>query len=822
MNKKSSMLASMYKTDTLLAFVLQQTKAALLVFDVIEERLEIHKYHSAIVEELLSFEDFYNSDLIDSGFNEHFIKDFKLYIQYFIQNKNTAPFEYLGNHIEDLFQWCSLSCFSYIDPNSSKHYIIGFSRAINPDKSIEELNAQFLSDSMIKKTILSSLRINITKKNIEEYNRYYGVKTKINDISFADAEKLNLFQVFKNKSDFSFNFDEFQTYDDVLKKGSKQLVFEQRVFFQNTYMWVEIHIHFSKNNSTHDLIAHCYIRDINEKKILALLREQDLFFEYEHLAYIEVDTGNLYYTSVSDDRQSLRRMYFDAYKSHFLKNIIVEEDKKYAAEQIDLKKIVRDLEENQFHTIFYGIKNRNNDYERKKCTYTFANKEKNIIALSVSDVTKMYREEEEKRKSLHDALEMAQNANIAKTEFLSRMSHELRTPLNAIMGLVVLSQQKFSDNPVLFENLSKINSSAYYLLSIINDVLDMARIESGKLSMSKGLIVIKDLLAKIDAIIESQAKQKDIEYSSAIDDSVYHSFLGDELKLQQVLINVLGNAVKFTPRGGKIKLRVEQVFFFNTEQKRKIRIIISDTGIGIKPDYLPYIFDSFSQGFSNGNEDLGGGTGLGLAISKNIITIMGGTIAVQSNEGEGTTFVIELLLPIYDEQLEIKKSAFPYAEVDPLFASAVLDSKDSAIQDGKTSVQMNVDFYKGKRILLVDDNQMNLDVAEQLLVARGFAVDIATNGEKAVEKFTSSNEGFYNLILMDVRMPKMDGLEATRHIRSSEHPNAKTIPIVAMTANAFAEDIKATQESGMNAHLSKPIDTDILFQTIACFISGFC
>jgi signal transduction histidine kinase/ActR/RegA family two-component response regulator len=504
-----------------------------------------------------------------------------------------------------------------------------------------------------------------------------------------------------------------------------------------------------------------------------------------------------------------------------LKAIVVEEDRTYAKEQLVLKKIVKALEERRFYTIYLGVYGKKNEYQRKKFTFTFVNNEKNILALSVSDVTDFYKAEEEKRESLHNALEMAQNANFAKTEFLSRMSHELRTPLNAIMGLVILAQEKAIENKELLENLTKINSSAHYLLSIINDVLDMSRIESGKLHMSKGLIVIKELVAKVNAIIESQAKQKEIQYTWEIAESVYHSFVGDELKLQQVLINILGNAVKFTPDGGKVHLQIEQVFFFNTEQKRKLRITISDTGIGIEKKFLPHIFDAFSQDLLKTRSELAG-TGLGLAISKNLITIMGGTISVESVEGEGTSFVIELVLPIYDEEMENKKNNLARFENQGYMLPNAVDTTAIPAKEDNGLVQMNTSFYRGNRILLVDDNRMNLDVAEQLLVGRGFSIDIATNGKEAVEKFENSKEGFYNLILMDVRMPQMDGLEATRTIRALEHPNAQTIPIIAMTANAFAEDIKATQESGMNAHLSKPIDTEILFQTIACFISGFC
>ena len=822
MNKTNSIFNSLQKTDEILAFFLQKTNLALFIFDVVEEVLEIHQKYSESIEEPLYFNDFYNADLQNSGIDENFIKDFKIYIQNFSQKKKDSAFSYLGDHLNSGLQWYSLSCLSYIDPVFSKHYIIGISQAISAEAGFEVLDKNLFTHEDDKKIILSSFRINLTKKIIEEYNRFYGTKIQMQNLPFEEASRLPGFRVFKSLKDFPFDFNLDHAFYADLDKENKQVSFERRIDFEKSHLWVEIHILFSKQKNSNDIIAYCYILDINTKKILSLLKKQHLFFEYEYLAYIELDTGNLYYTSYALGESNLKKMNFDKHRLFFLQNIVSDEDRKYAAEQIDLKKIVKALEGKAFHTFYLGFQGKDNRYERKKLTYTYINKDEHVIALSVSDVTNLYMIEEDKRKSLHNALEIAQNASSAKTEFLSRMSHELRTPLNAIMGLVVLTQQKVENNPALMENLYKINSSAHYLLSIINDVLDMSRIESGKMSMSTGLIVMKDLLAKIDAIVESQARQKGIHYSSRIDDAVYHSFLGDELKLQQVLINILGNAVKFTPSGGKVSLNIEQVFFFNTEQKRKIRLTISDTGIGIKAKFLPYIFDSFSQDSLVSLDHVGGGTGLGLAISKNLITIMGGTISVKSTEGEGTTFIIELLLPIYEESLAIKKTAFFSSENELDNIPSGEEINIIEMQEKKNLLQLDPNFYKGKRILLVDDNRMNLDVAEQLLIGRGFSIDIATNGKEALEKFEASNANFYSLILMDVRMPQMDGLEATRRIRASDHSDAKTIPIVAMTANAFAEDIKATQESGMNAHLSKPIDTDILFQTIACFISGFC
>jgi len=381
--------------------------------------------------------------------------------------------------------------------------------------------------------------------------------------------------------------------------------------------------------------------------------------------------------------------------------------------------------------------------------------------------------------------------------------------MNAIMGLISLVQQQIKSEPAVQENLQKIQSSAQYLLSIINDVLDMSRIESGKMTLQKEKIDITEFIGKVDSIILSQARAKGLEYTSRISDSVFHSFVGDSLKLQQVLVNILGNAVKFTPKGGSVSLLVEQIFFLNTEQKRKLRFTVSDTGIGIKKKYLPLIFDSFTQQDNSISTNFGG-TGLGLAITKNILTMMGGSISVKSREGEGSVFTIEVVLPIYDEFTANK------------YKGEAQSGKEESFNPSSVEINNASNFYKGKRLLLVDDNEMNIDVAKQLLVRKGFTVDTAENGKIAVELFEKSPGSYYSAILMDVRMPVMDGLTAARLIRSSKHEDSARIPIIAMTANAFSEDIKQTQESGMNAHLSKPIDVDVLYTTISCLIAGTC
>ena len=547
----------------------------------------------------------------------------------------------------------------------------------------------------------------------------------------------------------------------------------------------------------------------------------------------------------------------------------------------------------------------------------------NFVGACFSDVDAETHKAMEQNDALAAALSAAEEASKAKTVFLSNMSHEIRTPMNAIIGLdsIALNDPDISDKTRGY--LEKIGSSAEHLLNLINDILDMSRIESGRLIMKNEEFSFSKLLETINTMFSGQCQDKGLDYQCHINGQVDDYYVGDNMKLRQVLINILGNAVKFTPEGGKISFTVERAAQY--DGKTSLKFKIADTGIGMSKEYLPHIFDTFSQEDSSATNRYGS-SGLGLAITKNIVEMMNGNISVESEKGKGTTFTVMITLmdserkhsdensfeirpqdmcvliidddPVACEHAKLvlgkaginseiassgteaiemikvrhaRRSLFDLILVDwqmpemdgiettrqirslvgdeaaiiiltayrwddvleealragvdsfiakPLFAANVLEEFREALKRKNLPLirEKNKADLTGRHILLAEDIQINAEIMVMILQQKEIHTDIAENGKIAVDKFASSPEGYYDAILMDMRMPEMDGLEATRVIRSMDRPDAESIPIIALTANAFDEDVQRSLQAGLNAHLSKPVEPDDLFETLESLI----
>ena len=387
------------------------------------------------------------------------------------------------------------------------------------------------------------------------------------------------------------------------------------------------------------------------------------------------------------------------------------------------------------------------------------------------------------------ALEIAEKASKAKTDFLSNMSHDIRTPMNAIIGITTLMKNELHEPEKLAEHLGKLETSGQLLLGIINNILDMSRIESGKTTLNVEKMNLPQQISQLDSIIRQQAGQR--SQSFTVSTNLQHeNVLADPNRLNQVLMNILSNAVKYTPTGGHIRFEVEELP--RNEHYARYRFVVQDDGIGMSADYQKTLFDPFTREERSGTNKVQG-TGLGMAITKSIVDLMGGTIHVESTTGKGTRFEVVLEFPIDAEADTVQETQVPPEEEET--ASPL----------------------SGMKFLCAEDNAINAEILEMLLEANGASCTICANGQEIVDAFASVKPGDYDMILMDVQMPVMDGLEATRRIRSSENPLGKTIPILAMTANAFLEDMQKSREAGMDEHLSKPVDISALEQTVKRF-----
>lgn len=391
--------------------------------------------------------------------------------------------------------------------------------------------------------------------------------------------------------------------------------------------------------------------------------------------------------------------------------------------------------------------------------------------------------------ALREAARIAEKSSAAKSEFLSNMSHDIRTPMNAIIGFTNLALRDPSDTPQVTEYLGKIRSSSDHLLSLINDVLEMSRIESGKIELEEAPCLLPEILRDLHTIIIGQVEAKQQELTMDEVNVVNEGICCDKLRLNQVLLNLLSNAVKYTPAGGKIAVRVEQLESADPE-RGVYEFHVKDNGIGMTPEFAAKVFDAFERERTSTVSRIQG-TGLGMAITKSIVEMMGGEIWVNTEKGKGSEFVFRVSLRLREEQ--------PEQSVEISNAAVATVS------------------FAGRRLLLVDDIEMNREIAVAVLEMNDFAVEEACDGMEAVEKVTHAEPGYFDAVLMDVQMPTMNGYEATRAIRASGTPNAN-IPIIAMTANAFEEDKKAALEAGMDGHVAKPIDVDKLMRVLGAIL----
>ncbi len=672
-----------------------------------------------------------------------------------------------------------------------------------------------------------------------------------------------------------------------------------------------------------DLIAFFMETESTSEKISEVLNEKVLVRQYDMVTYV---VGNHYSVVIGDagkvSRGSILPTQRDGVYMDYIRNQVLPvvdestQDRDMLEKALCPETIARQLETKDSYTVDVTCRIGGEIYN-KRFTYYAVDRTAKFFLLLKSDMTDVLRRERERNEMLADALQEAERANVAKTSFLSNMSHEIRTPMNAIIGLNSIAQKDVTLSDQTRGYLCKIEESARHLLRIINDILDMSRIESGKLTLRKEEFSLTSILTQINTMLQAQCKDKGLTYQFVTKGHPDDWYFGDDMKLKQVLLNILSNSIKFTEPPGGVQFTVEKIAEFN--RQTTLRFIIKDDGIGMDETFLPKLFDPFTQeNASRGNKY--GSTGLGMAITRNIVEMMNGTISVTSQKDVGSEFTVTVTLRNCDKASDDSNSMVPsnlkvlVVDDDPIaleHAAMTLEglgitadcysSGEEALQaieihqakhdpynlvlldwkmpgmdgvevtrrirtlheddttiiiltsyswDDVMDVAQNagVDSFMakplhpshvvteferafrkkgqkilpqkgrvelaGRRILLAEDMMINAEIMKELLSMKGMETEHAENGQAALELFRQSEEGHFDAVLMDVRMPVMDGLQAAAAIRALKREDAQRVPIIALTANAFDEDVKRSLQAGMNAHLSKPVEPDHLYTTL--------
>ena len=670
---------------------------------------------------------------------------------------------------------------------------IDISAQIKAENSYKE---QLSYQNMLTQSAIATVFLNLTKNTVSDSANRYRNAESWEAVATADEYLYRIRKKIFGGPEWdhirnSLNADAlFREYESGNTYLEMEYLFE---LDRDICIWCAHVVHLIKNPNTGDIECFMYLNDINEKRIRQEVFGMVAYKAYEMVACINTFKNTMKILAVSaEDEQSSAgdsRDYRTA-MGELIDKIVYPGDVNKCRQALELDTIQHHLENEQVYSLFYRAKGGTKEHPlRKKAEMFYIDRSRGLICFMRTDITANFEEEQQQNDKLQLALAEAKKANQAKTDFLSNMSHEIRTPMNAVLGLSELALDEIDRPFMTRQYLTQINTSGRYLLGLINDILDMSRIESEKVVLKMEPYTTKECVDNVYTLLKEKIDEKQLQFSFESSNLTESAIMVDKMRYEQILLNLVYNAVKFTPKGGRIYVTLTQLS--KEDNHVKSRLVVGDTGIGMTPEFLERAFKPFEQ--ANANNITGGmGTGLGLSIVKNLIGLMGGTIEVKSEVNKGTEFTIDL-------EFEIA----PFApEADKAAAEQALSFYD----------------FTGRTVLLAEDNDINRQIAGIMLEKQGFTVENAVDGQEAVNMFMEHEANYYDIILMDIKMPVMDGLQATEKIRALERIDAAMIPIIAMTANAFDEDVELSLKAGMSAHLSKPIDRMILYKTIADWI----
>lgn len=556
----------------------------------------------------------------------------------------------------------------------------------------------------------------------------------------------------------------------------------------NDILWIRVDVRVAMREETGELIAFYSSWDVTREKNIGRMMELIIEFDYDYVEYISARTGHFEIMAKESGATcpSWKGTDYDSDIEAYLNHVGVSEHLTEAIGRMQIPAIQAYLEKEPLYVQEIDVREGDGSVRRKMLRYAYMDREMQTIIKSCTDIEDILSEEKKKQEQLEQALEAAEKANGAKSEFLAHMSHDIRTPMNAIIGMTSIAKEECEDEKIS-KYLERIEGASKFLLGLLNDILDISKIESGSLNLSPRVYRIREFDLSIDTTIRPLMEKKNIRFTYDMQCGVDCIYV-DPVRFNQIFFNVLSNAAKYTPENGEVLFTSHSLK--HEDKSAWVRFSIKDSGIGMKPEFLEHAFEPFVQEAGCTMEQQWQGTGLGLSIVKKLVEVMRGNIEIRSEWGKGTEVIVDLPLIIADETDE----------------------------DESVTAEVMPQELSGVRVLLVEDNEINTFVARKIMESHGILVEHAGNGREAVEAVADSDEGHFDVVIMDIRMPVMNGLEAASAIRQLQRDDVNALPIIAMTANAYDEDVRESLAAGMNAHLAKPIDPQLLLDTIRKYV----